>query len=313
MVYDRHASLRWEYIIMTPSEFAELRAFLLVAEERSFRRAATRLGVSPSAISRIIRSLEERLGARLLNRTTRSVAPTEAGQTLYERVAPTMQEMTAAMRDVSGEADRLKGTVRINLPSVAAHQVIAPKLGAFAAAYPAIRLDLVVDNEIVDVVAAGFDIGVRTGNQVGRDMIAVRISTDLRMAVVGSAEYFADHSPPRSPVELTDHRCLTYKWAKTGALMPWQFDGENGRTTVVVDSVLTANDIDLLLSAALQGMGLAYLVEAPTLPHIASGALERVLAKWCRPVPGFQIYYSSRTRMPAAVRAFVDFMRLRDD
>ncbi|MBK1664084.1 LysR family transcriptional regulator [Rhodospirillum rubrum] len=297
---------------MTPSDFAELRAFLFVADERSFRRAAKRLGVSPSALSRIIRSLEERLGARLLNRTTRSVAPTEAGQTLYERVAPTMQEMIAAMRDVRGEADTPKGTVRINLPSVAAHQVIAPKLGAFAAAYPAIRLDLVVENEMVDVVAAGFDVGVRTGEQVGRDMIAVRLSGDLRMAVVGSPEYFADHPPPRSPAELTDHRCLTYKWAKIGALMPWQFDGEKGRTTVSVDSVVTANDVDLLLSAALQGMGIAYLVETPALPHLASGALERVLDQWCRPVPGFHMYYSSRTRMPAVVRAFVDFMRLRD-
>ena len=256
--------------------------------------------------------MEERLGVRLLNRTTRSVAPTEAGQTLYDRVAPTLQEMIAAMRDVSGEADMPKGTVRINLPSVAAHQVIAPKLGAFAAAYPAIRLDFVVDNEMVDVVAAGFDIGVRTGDQVGRDMVAVRISTDLPMAVVGSPKYFADHPPPRSLGELTDHRCLTYKWAKTGALMPWQFDGGNGRSTVSVNSMLTANDIDLLLSATLQGLGLAYLVETPTLPHLASGALERVLEEWCRPVPGFHIYYSSRTRLPAAVRAFVDFMRLRD-
>jgi DNA-binding transcriptional LysR family regulator len=246
--------------------------------------AGRSFGVSPSALGRIIRSLEERLGARLLNRTTRSVAPTEAGQTLYDRVAPTMQEMIAAMRNVSGEADKPKGTVRINLPSVAAHQVIAPKLGAFAAAYPAIRLDLVVEKETVDLVAAGFDIGVRTGDQVGRDMIAVRLSQDLRMAVVGSPEYFTDHPPPRSPGELTDHRCLTYRWAKTGALMPWQFDGENGRTTVSVDSMLTANDLDLLLSAALQGMGIAYLVETPTLPHHASGALEHVLDEWCRPV-----------------------------
>ena len=297
---------------MTPNEFAELKAFLLVADERSFRRAAKRLGMSPSALSRMIRSLEERLGARLLNRTTRSVAPTEAGQTLHDRVAPTMQEMIAAMRDVSGEANVPRGTVRISLPSVAAQLVIGPRLGAFAAAYPAIRLDLVVDNEMVDVVATGFDAGVRTGDQVSRDMIVVRLSTDLRMAVVGSSDYFARHPAPRSPSELTNHRCLTFKWAKTGALMPWQFDGEHGRTSVAIDSLLTANDTDLLLSAALQGMGIAYLAEIPTLPHLASGALERVLDKWCKPIPGFHIYYSSRTRMPAAVRAFVDFMRVRE-
>ncbi|MGI4951330.1 MAG: LysR family transcriptional regulator [Janthinobacterium lividum] len=297
---------------MTPGEFAELRAFLLVADERSFRRAAKRLGVSPSALSRMIRSLEERLGARLLNRTTRSVAPTEAGQTLHDRVAPTLQEMIAAMRDVSGDAEVPRGTVRINLPSVAAHLVIGPKLGAFSAAHPAIRLDLVVDNEMVDVVAKGFDAGVRTGDQVGRDMIMVRLSPDLRMAVVGSPGYFARHPPPGSPGALTHHQCLSYKWAKTGALMPWQFEGAQGRTTVAVDSLLTANDTDLLLSAALQGMGLAYLAETPTLPHLASGALVRVLDEWCRPVPGFHLYYSSRTRMPAAVRAFVEFMRVRD-
>ncbi len=298
---------------MTPSEFAELRAFLFVVEERSFRRAAKRLGVSPSALSRTIRSLEESLTTRLLNRTTRSVAPTEAGQALYDRVAPTMQEMIAAMRDVSGDASSPAGTVRINLPSVAAHLVIGPKLAAFVTAHPAIRLDLVVDNEIVDVVGAGFDIGVRTGDQIGRDMIAVRLSPDFDMAVVGSPAYFADHRCPCSPGDLTDHRCLTYKWAKTGALMPWQFEGENGRVTVVVESLLTANDTDLLLTAALQGIGIAYLAEAPTLPHLAAGRLERVLERWCKPIPGFQMYYPDRTRMPPAVRAFIDFMRQRED
>jgi len=205
-----------------------------------------------------------------------------------------------------------RGTVRINLPSVAAHLVIGPKLGAFGAAYPAIRLDLVVDSEMVDVLAKGFDAGVRTGDQVSRDMIMVRLSPDLLMAVVGSPGYFGRHPSPRSPGGLTDHHCLGYRWTQTGALMPWQFEGAHGRRTVAVDSLLTANDTDLLLSAALQGMGLAYLAETPTLPHLASGALERVLDEWCRPVPGFHLYYSSRTRMPAAVRAFVEFMRLRD-
>ncbi|MBO1081635.1 LysR family transcriptional regulator [Roseomonas sp. 573] len=298
---------------MTPSEFAEVRAFLLVASERSFRRAAKRLGVSPSALSRTIRSLEERLNARLLNRTTRSVAPTEVGQTLYDRVVPTMQAMTAAMRDVGGHASSPSGTVRVNLPSIAADLTIGPKLGAFAAAYPAIRLDLVVDNEMVDVVGAGFDVGVRSGDQVGRDMIAVRLSPDLNMVVVGSPAYFADRPPPCSPRDLASHRCLTYKWAKTGALMPWEFDGQKGRTTILVDSLLTANDTDVLVAAALQGVGVAYLAETTALPHLAAGRLERVLDGWSRPVPGFHLYYPDKTRMPPAVRAFIDFMRLRDD
>lgn len=282
----------------------------MVVEERSFRLAAKRLGVSPSALSRAIRALEDRLAVRLLNRTTRSVAPTEAGQTLYARVAPTMRELDSAMRDANDAAGHPSGAVRINLPSIAAKLVIGPRLGAFAAAFPAIRIDLEVNDGIVDVVAGGFDLGVRIGSQVAKDMIAARLSPDLRMAVVGSPKYFAQYPRPASPNELTAHRCVTYKWAQTGGVMAWHFDVHGERSTVAVTNVMTANDTDMLLSAALQGVGLAFLAETLVIPYLETGALERVLEDWCQPMAGFHLYYPSRTNMPAAVRAFIDFMKI---
>ncbi|UIJ70667.1 LysR family transcriptional regulator [Aurantimonas sp. HBX-1] len=299
---------------MTPVEFAELRAFSLVAEERSFRRAAKRLGLSPSALSRTIRSLEERLGVRLLNRTTRSVAPTEAGQGLYARIEPTLAEMDAALRETGAFQAKAKGIVRINLPSIAARLVVMPRLGAFAAAFPGVELDLVIDNEITDIVAKGFDAGVRIGGEVHRDMIAVPLTPELRTAVVGSPAYFATHSPPASPQDLSHHRCLSYRWGRSGALLPWRFAG-NGRraAAIMTGNVLTANDTDLLLAGALQGMGLASLLEDFVAAHIERGELVRVLADYDEPLPGFHLYYSSRTRMPAALRAFIDFMKLVTD
>ncbi|GGD08738.1 LysR family transcriptional regulator [Aureimonas glaciei] len=298
---------------MTPAEFAELRAFTLVAEERSFRRAAKRLGLSPSALSRTIRSLEERLGVRLLNRTTRSVAPTEAGQGLYARIEPTLAEMDAALRETGAFQAQPKGLVRINLPSIAARLVVMPRLGAFAASFPGVELDLVVDNEITDIVAKGFDAGVRIGGQVNRDMIAVRLTPDLHTAVVGSPAYFAAHSPPVTPQDLSRHRCLSYRWAESGALLPWRF-ARTGRpaATIVIGNVLTTNDTDLLLAGALRGMGLAFLLKDFVAPYLERGELVRVLADHDELLPGFHLYYPSRTRMPAALRAFIDFMKLVD-
>ncbi|GJE03582.1 LysR family transcriptional regulator [Methylobacterium isbiliense] len=297
---------------MTPNVYAELRAFIHVAETRSFRHAAKRLGMSPSALSRTVRTLEERLGLRLLNRTTRSVAPTEAGQMLHSRIAPTLQDMDAAIREIETYQARPKGVVRINLPSIAARLAVLPRLGAFAVAYPDVRLDLVIDNEMTDVVAKGFDAGVRIGCQISRDMIAVRITPDLRTAVVGSPDYFATRPPPTTPRDLDGHRCLSYRWEGSGALLAWRFTkpAGSGSTAVEVENVLTANDTDLLLAGALQGMGLAFLLEDFVKPHMERGSLMRVMDDYCEPLPGFHLYYSSRTRMPAAFRAFVDFMRL---
>lgn len=295
---------------VTGPEFAELTAFLTVAEERSFRRAAKRLRMSPSALSRTIRMLEERLGVRLLNRTTRSVATTEAGETLRDRLHPAIADIEGATRDLGAFQDRPKGLVRVNLPSVAARLAIEPVLGDFFAAYPDVRLDLVIDNNLTDVVREGFDAGVRVGKDIHQDMVAVRLTSDLCMAVVGSPAYFERHPPPLSPPEIATHKCVTYRSDDTGALFPWLFDAPEDSREIEVTSALTVNDTDLLLSAALQGAGLAFLAETFVEAHVAAGRLVRVLEDWSRPFPGFFLYYPSKSRMPAALRAFIDFVKL---
>lgn len=295
---------------MRGAEFAELMAFMAIAEERSFRGAARRLGMSPSALSHSMRSLEQRLGARLLHRTTRSVAPTEAGQRLLERLGPPIAEVGDAVRDVGAFQQQPRGMVRINLPRTAAQLIVMPKLAAFRTAYPDIRLDVVIDDSLTDVIAKGFDFGIRSGAIVQQDMIAVPLTPDLRMAVVASPGYFAERGLPRNPADLGGHACLAYRWYETGALQPWRFDGPDGPLDVIVDSVMTVNDTNLLLDGALRGCGVALLVESLVVKHIAEGALERVLADWCKPFSGFQLYYPSRRHMPAAMRTFIDWMKL---
>ncbi|WP_413721158.1 LysR family transcriptional regulator [Sodalis sp. RH24] len=295
---------------MKGAEFAELLAFMAVAEERSFRRAARRLGLSPSALSHTIRSLEERLGARLLNRTTRSVAPTQAGSDLANRLRPAVADMEGAVRDVGACQLQPRGVVRVNLPRIAARLVVTPVLAAFQALYPDVWLDLVIDDSLTDVVARGFDAGIRSGELVQQDMVAVRLTPDLKMAVVGSPAYFAGRTAPQAPRELRDHRCVTYRWHETGALYRWSFQGPDGSLAVDVDSAITANDTDLLLAAALQGAGLAFLPESFVAPYIDRGELIHVLEEWCKPFPGFYLYYPNKPHMPAALRAFVDFIKL---
>ncbi|WP_377810285.1 LysR family transcriptional regulator [Azospirillum sp. A29] len=295
---------------MNGTDFTQLRAFVTVCDERAFGRAAKRLAMSPSALSRTVRALESRLGVRLLNRTTRSVGLTEAGRVLYDRIQPMMTGMDEAMLAVGAYQETPKGVVRVNLPSIAARIAILPKLARFRSAYPDVRLDLVIDNDITDVVAQGFDAGVRIGGQISRDMVAVRITPDLRMAVVGAPTYFADRQRPETPADLKDHMCLTYKWKNTGALYPWRFSDVDGVIDVDVGNVLTVNDTDLLLAAACEGLGLAYLIEDLVLPLIENGNLLRVLEPWCKVFPGFYLYYPERTHMPASVRAFIDFMKI---
>jgi len=294
---------------MTGTEYAELAAFMAVASERSFRRAAQRLGLSPSALSHTIRALETRLGARLLNRTTRSVAPTEAGQQLFARLQPVLGEMDAAVREVGAHQDTPRGTVRVNLPRIAAQWVVGPILADFLAAYPGVRVDLVVDDSITDVVAGGFDAGIRSGELVQQDMVAIRLTPDLRMAVVGAPAYLARHPAPQAPLQLREHACLTYRWRASGTLQRWRFSGPAGASEVAVDSVFTANDTNLLLDAALRGAGLAYLLDGVVAPYLARGELVRVLEPWCPPFAGFYLYYPNRTHMPAALRAFVDVLK----
>jgi DNA-binding transcriptional LysR family regulator len=295
---------------MRGAEFAELMAFMAIAQERSFRSAARRLNMSPSALSHSMRSLEQRLGARLLHRTTRSVAPTEAGQALLDRLGAPIAEVIDAVRDVGAFQQQPRGLVRINMPRAAAQLIVMPQLAQFRTDYPEIRLELVIDDSITDVIAKGFDFGIRSGAIVQQDMISVPLTADLRMAVVASPSYFAQRSVPRSPAELAGHACLTYRWYETGALHAWRFDGPDGPFEVMVDSVMTANDTSLLLDAAVRGCGVALLVESLVETHIAQGSLQRVLDTWCKPFPGFHLYYPSRRHMPAAMRALIDSLKL---
>jgi DNA-binding transcriptional LysR family regulator len=295
---------------MKGAEYAELMAFMAVAEERSFRRAAKRLGLSPSALSHTIRTLEERLGARLLNRTTRSVAPTHAGQALSDRLRPAIADMEGAVRDVGAYQAQPRGVVRVNLPRIAARLVVTPILSGFLSQYPGVRLDLVIDDNLTDVVAGGFDAGIRSGDLVQQDMVAVRLTPDLRMAVVGTPAYFSSRSFPQTPRDIRNHVCITYRWSETGALFRWHFEGHGESIDVDVDSVVTANDTDLLLTAALQGTGLAFLPESFVAARIKSGELIQVLESWCKPFAGFYLYYPSKPHMPAALRAFIDFIKL---
>jgi len=295
---------------MRGSDYAELIAFLAIAEERSFRRAAHRMGMSPSALSHSMRALEERIGARLLHRTTRSVAPTEAGQEMLDRLRPAIAEVDAAVRDATAFQHQPRGRVRINLPRAAAELIILPRLAAFRATYPDVRVDLAIDDAITDIVAKGFDAGIRSGGIVDQDMVTVPLTSDLRMAVVAAPAFAADVPTPAQPTDLQGLPCITYRWLNSGVLHPWRFEGPDGPVEIVVDSVLTVNATDLLLSAALDGIGFAFLLESLATPFIAEGRLVRVLEEWCRPFPCFHLYFPGRRHMPAALRAFVDFMKI---
>jgi DNA-binding transcriptional LysR family regulator len=283
---------------------------LVTGQELNFRRAAARLRLSPSALSQSVRQLEERLGTRLLNRTTRSVALTEAGRDLLARLAPAFAEIAGAVEATSDVQERPAGTVRLNLPRLAADLVLAPAFGRFANLYPDVHLDVVVDDGLVDIVAGGFDAGVRPGERVHRDMVAVRVTGPLRTAVVGAPAYLARRPAPLTPDDLRDHLCINYRWTGSGAVYDWEFAQGERRFEVAVDGPVTLNNTDLMVAAALEGAGLAYLLEDRVAGHLASGRLRRVLDGWCRSMPGFFLYYPSRRQMRPGLRALVDFLRV---
>ena len=295
---------------MRGTKFAELAAFVAVAQERSFRRASVRLGLSPSALSHTIRELEERLGAKLLNRTTRSVAPTDAGLDLLDRLAPAFADIAGAVQAVSAFRDQPSGTVRLNLPKLAAQMALAPAFGRFARAYPDVRLELTVDDALTDIVAGGFDAGIRPGERVQRDMVAVRVTPDLRTAIVGSPGYLASQPRPHTPRDLRGHACINYRWAGSGALYRWPFEKAGEALEVAVEGPLTLNDTDLILAAALDGVGLACLLEGAVAGHVAAGRLVRVLDEWCQPFSGFFLYYPGRRQVPTPLRALIDFLQI---
>ena len=293
---------------MRGAEYGDLASFVAVAEALSFRRASVRLGLSPSALSHAIRELEARLGARLLNRTTRSVALTDAGQALFDRLRPAFTDIAGAVESVRAYHDRPSGTVRINLPKLAAHRVLAPAFGRFARAYPEVRLEVTVDDGLTDIVAGGFDAGVRPGERLQRDMVAVRITPDLRTAVIGSPAYLAVRPLPLTPEDLQHHACINYRWSG-GALYRWPFEREGKAFDVQVEGPLTLNDTDLILAAALDGVGLACLLEDRVAEDLAAGRLVRVLEDYSPTFPGFFLYYAGRRQTPPALRTLIDFLQ----
>jgi DNA-binding transcriptional LysR family regulator len=297
---------------MRGSDYAELRAFAAIVEHGSFARAAGQLAVSPSALSQTIRGLETRLGVRLLNRTTRSVAPTDAGMRLLERLQPAMAEFDAAVADVKAMRGTPSGLLRINCPRTAAIHVLGPLIGPFLRAYPDITLDIVTEEKLVDIVAMRFDAGIRLGEKVEQDMIAVKFGAELEMLVVGSPGYFAEHGKPRSPRDLKSHRCLNTRWPTDGSLYRWEFERGTEKLEAAVAGPLIVNEPELAVQAAVDGVGLAYLFRYQVQASLSAGKLVQVLKEWSPPFPGFYLYYPGRRQMPPPLRAFIDFMTERD-
>jgi DNA-binding transcriptional LysR family regulator len=289
----------------------DLLAFLAVAKERSFTRAAAQLGVSQSALSHTIRGLEERLGLRLLTRTTRSVAPTEAGERLLLTVGPRFDEIDTELAALSELREKPAGTIRITTGGHAADTILWPALAPLLSHYPDIKVEIAIDHRLTDIVAERYDAGVRLGEQVARDMIAVRIGPDFRMAVVGAPSYFASRSKPKKPEDLTAHDCINHRLPTYGGLYVWEFEKRGRELKVRVEGQWVLNSIALRLNAALAGVGLAYLPEDQVQAHLADGRLIRVLADWCPPFPGYHLYYPSRRQPTPAFALLVDALRYR--
>jgi DNA-binding transcriptional LysR family regulator len=289
----------------------DLLAFRAIAREGNFTRAAAKLGVSQSALSHTIRGLEARLGLRLLTRTTRSVAPTEAGERLLRTVGPAFDQIDAGLAALSALRERLSGTIRITASEHAATAVLWPALERFLPGYPEIKVEIAIDDALTDIVAERYHAGVRPGEQVAKDMVAVRIGPDMRMAVVGAPAYFARRPRPATPPELTAHDCVNLRLPTLGGLYAWEFEQGGRELKVRVEGQLVVNSAALMLRAATAGFGLAYLPEDRARPSLADGRLVRVLADWCPPFPGYHLYYASRRQPTAAFALLVDALRYR--
>jgi|SRR5579885_461050 DNA-binding transcriptional LysR family regulator len=297
---------------MDPTQLPALVAFARVAHHGSFTRAAAELGVSPSALSQNLRTLEARMGVRLLNRTTRRVALTEHGARFLQRVLPGLELIGAAFDDMDEAREQVSGTLRVTLPRIAVAMLLAPALGEFARAYPQLTLDLSVDDALTDLVAGGFDCGIRLGERLARDVIAVRISEEQRLAVVSSPDYFRRYPPPRTPQDLQVHNCARMRFVSSGTIYRWEFTApQGGELEIDVNGGLISNDVDLILAWARQGLGLACLFEQQVRDDLKSGGLVRVLEDWCPPFPGFYLYYPSRAHLPLKLRVFIDFLQAR--
>jgi DNA-binding transcriptional LysR family regulator len=288
---------------------ADLVAFLVIARERSFTRAAAQLGVSQSALSQTIRGLEARLGVRLLTRTTRRVSPTEAGERLLRTVEPRFAEVDAELQAVTDLRDKPSGTIRLTATENVATSILLPALARFLPKYPNVKVEIVIDVGLTDIVAERFDAGVRFGETVARGMIAVRIGPDARMAVVGAPSYFAARKTPKTPHDLTDHACINLRLPTHGGLYAWEFEKAGREMNVRVEGQLVFGTSGLILNAARAGLGLAYLTEEQVRGDLKSGRLVRVLSDWCPPFAGYHLYYPSRRQPTQAFALLVDALR----
>jgi DNA-binding transcriptional LysR family regulator len=296
---------------MKREELGDLAAFLAVAEERSFTRAAAKLGTSQSALSHTVRRLEAGLGLRLLIRTTRSVAPTQAGERLIETLRPALDDIDARLAVLTELREKPAGAIRINTSEHAAETVLWPALARLLPDYPDIHVELTIEHGFTDIVAGRYDAGVRLGEQVAKDMIAVPISPPMRMAVVGAPSCFANTPPPKTPQQLADHACINLRFTSSGGLYAWEFEKSGRELKVRVEGQIAFNNGGLCLKAALDGFGLAFVPEDRALAHIREGRLVRVLADWCAPFPGFHLYFPSRRQQSPAFALLVEALRYR--
>lgn len=296
---------------MDRADMNDLLAFVAVAKERSFTRAAAKLGVSQSALSHTIRGLEARLGLRLLTRTTRSVAPTEVGERLLLSAAPRLDEIDAQLSALTGLRDKPAGTIRITTGEHAAHAVLKPALTRLLPDYPDVHVEVVIDAGLADIVTERYDAGIRLGEQVAKDMVAVPVGPEMRLAVVGAPSYFARHGRPRTPQDLTDHNCINLRLPTYGGLYAWEFERDGRELRVRVEGQLVVNAAPLAVDLAVAGIGLVCVIEDHVLGHVAGGRLERVLDDWCAPFSGYHLYYPSRRQHTPAFALLVDLLRYR--
>ncbi|MEN1836143.1 LysR family transcriptional regulator [Pseudomonas lijiangensis] len=294
---------------MSAPKVNDLQLFLAVARDQSFTKAAAKLGVTPSALSHTIRALEERLGIRLLARTTRNVAPTEAGEKLMQSIGPLFDQIVAEVERVTELRDKPAGTIRITCSDDAAESVLRPMLADFLAAYPDIQVEISIDYGFTNIVTDRFDAGIRLGESISKDMIAVRLGPDWRLSVVGSPSYFKKHAAPTQPQDLTQHSCINIRHSAEGGCYAWEFEKGPRKFNIRVSGQLTANSMIHVLNGALDGVGLAYVPDFMAKPYLASGQLKEVLADWCPYFQGFHLYYPNRRQASSAFTAFVEAVR----
>jgi DNA-binding transcriptional LysR family regulator len=296
---------------MAREDLTDLNAFMVVAEERSFTRAAAKLNTSQSALSHTIRRLETRLSVRLLTRTTRSVAPTEAGERLLATLVPALDSISTELASLSDLHQRPAGTIRLTTADHATRTVLWPKLQRFLVDYPDIHVELSIDSSFADIVAGRFDAGVRLGEAIAKDMIATRIGPELRMAVVGSPAYLATHPAPQTPQDLADHCCINLRMLTSGGLYAWELEKDGHEVRVRVEGQLTFNSIAMIIQAAEAGFGLGFVMEDQVSEQLRDGRLVRVLEDWCAPFAGYHLYYPSRRQQSAAFALLIEALRYR--